>query len=68
MGDPPGLDAAHVAQALGEGRGNQATLVVAAMETKGTRRVDFYEVGHTTINCASQHECIGAHPVYCRSP
>lgn len=52
MGDPPGLDAAHVAQALGEGRGNQATLVVAAMETKGTKRVDFYEVRHTTANRA----------------
>lgn len=41
---PPGLDAAHVAQALGEGRGSQADLVVAIMETKGTGRIDFYEV------------------------
>lgn len=44
MGNPPGLDTAQMAQALGEGRGNQATLVVTAMETKGTRRVDVYEV------------------------
>ena len=45
MGLPAGLDAAHVAQALGEGRGSQADLVVAIMETKGTGRIDFYEVG-----------------------
>lgn len=48
MADPPGLDTEHVAQALGEGRGQQATLLLAAMATNGTGRVDFYEVRHTT--------------------
>lgn len=44
MGLLPGLDAAHVAQALGEGRGCQADLVVAVMKTNGTGRTDCYEV------------------------
>lgn len=44
MGFTAGLDAAHVAQALGEGRGSQADLVVAVMAPKGTGRIDFYEV------------------------
>lgn len=44
MGLPPGLDTVHVAQALGEGRGSQAGLVVAIMQTKGTGRIDSYEV------------------------
>lgn len=47
MGLPPGLDTLHVAQALGEGRGSQADLVVAVMESKGTGRIDFYEVRYT---------------------
>lgn len=49
MGLPPGLDVAQVAQALGEGRGSQADLVVAVMETKGTGRIDFYEVRSRSI-------------------
>ena len=44
MGLPAGLDAGHVAQALGEGRGSQADLVVAIMKAKGTECIDFYEV------------------------
>ncbi|CAN0006206.1 unnamed protein product [Ectocarpus sp. 12 AP-2014] len=44
MNLPPGLDAVHVAQALGEGRGSQADLVVAIMETKGIGRIDLYEM------------------------
>lgn len=44
MGPPPGLDAVHVAQGLGEVRGSQADQVVAVMETKGSARIDFYEV------------------------
>lgn len=49
MNLPPGLDAVHVAQALGEGRGSQADLVVAIMETKGVGRIDLYEVGRISL-------------------
>lgn len=64
MGLPPGLDTVSVAQALGEGRGSQADLVVAIMQTKGTGRVDFYEVrrkarrhrGHRTTTCLQRYE------------
>lgn len=58
MGLLPGLDAIHVAQALGEGRGSQADLVVAIMGTKGTGRVDFYEVRKSVNICClrKKHE------------
>lgn len=55
MGLPPGMDAAHVAQALGEGRGSQADLVVAVMETKGAGRVDFYEVSKFKFCCMCRY-------------
>lgn len=55
MNLPPGLDAVHVAQALGEGRGSQADVLVAMMETKGVGRIDLYEVGRIFLVAAAHH-------------
>lgn len=46
------LDVGQVAQLLGEGRaGNHAELVVAMLDRKGVRRIDFFEVC-SVMSCA----------------